>query len=45
MAAILMLVHILPPTAKGKRHGKISATEAVDHVVKFMKVYILDIDD
>ncbi|XP_046902338.1 uncharacterized protein LOC124485075 isoform X1 [Hypomesus transpacificus] len=25
LAAILMLVHILPPTAKGKRHGKISA--------------------
>ncbi|CAL8382018.1 unnamed protein product [Arctogadus glacialis] len=38
LAAILLLVHLLPPTAKGKRHGKISATEAADHVVKFMKV-------
>ncbi|XP_076149343.1 uncharacterized protein LOC143133466 [Alosa pseudoharengus] len=38
LAAILLLVHLLPPTAKGKRHGKISATEATDHVVKFMKV-------
>ncbi|XP_028456286.1 uncharacterized protein LOC114570240 [Perca flavescens] len=38
LAAILLLVHLLPPTAKGQRHGKISATEATDHVVKFMKV-------
>ncbi|XP_062395775.1 uncharacterized protein LOC134083467 [Sardina pilchardus] len=38
LAAILLLIHLLPPTAKGKRHGKISATEATDHVVKFMKV-------
>ncbi|XP_017281814.3 uncharacterized protein LOC108241867 [Kryptolebias marmoratus] len=38
MAAILLLVHLLPPTAKGRKHVKISATEAADHVVKFMKV-------
>ncbi|XP_058505767.1 uncharacterized protein LOC131472512 isoform X2 [Solea solea] len=38
VAAILLLVHLLPPTAKGKRHGKISASEAADHVIKFMKV-------
>ncbi|XP_035984719.1 uncharacterized protein LOC118558304 isoform X2 [Fundulus heteroclitus] len=37
LAAILLLVHLLPPTAKGKRQGKISAPEAADRVVKFMK--------
>ncbi|XP_077079065.1 uncharacterized protein LOC143732177 [Siphateles boraxobius] len=38
MAAILLLVHLLPPTIKGRKTGKISATEAVENVVKFMKV-------
>ncbi|XP_014909452.1 uncharacterized protein LOC106960717 isoform X2 [Poecilia latipinna] len=38
VAAILLLVHLLPPTAKGRKHVKISATEAADRVVKFMKV-------
>ncbi|XP_043959661.1 uncharacterized protein LOC122823761 [Gambusia affinis] len=38
LVAILLLVHLLPPTAKGKKHVKIRATEAADHVVKFMKV-------
>ncbi|XP_077417648.1 uncharacterized protein LOC144048988 [Vanacampus margaritifer] len=38
LAAILLLVHLLPPTAKGKRHGKISASEAAEHLLKFMKV-------
>ncbi|XP_014844939.1 PREDICTED: uncharacterized protein LOC106919223 isoform X2 [Poecilia mexicana] len=38
VAAILLLVHLLPPTAKGKKHVKIGATEAADRVVKFMKV-------
>ncbi|XDV16209.1 hypothetical protein PO909_016025 [Leuciscus waleckii] len=38
VAAILLLVHLLPPTIKGRKTGKISATEAADHVVKFMKV-------
>lgn len=38
LAAILLLVHLLPPTAKGKKTGKISATEAADLVIKFMKV-------
>lgn len=38
LAAILLLVHFLPPTTKGQRHGKISATETTDHVVKFMKL-------
>ncbi|KAL2086018.1 hypothetical protein ACEWY4_017077 [Coilia grayii] len=37
LAAILLLLHLLPPTAKGKMHGKISAANAADHVVKFMK--------
>lgn len=38
LAAILLLLHLLPPTAKGKVHGKISAANAADHVIKFMKV-------
>ncbi|XP_016116388.1 uncharacterized protein [Sinocyclocheilus grahami] len=38
VAAILLLVHLLPPTVKGRKTGKISATEAADHVVKFIKV-------
>ncbi|XP_051571183.1 uncharacterized protein LOC127450830 isoform X1 [Myxocyprinus asiaticus] len=38
VAAILLLVHLLPPTVKGRKTGKISATEAADRVVKFMKV-------
>ncbi|KAG7459331.1 hypothetical protein MATL_G00209520 [Megalops atlanticus] len=41
LAAILLLVHLLPPTTKGKRHGKFSASEAADHVFKFMKPSIL----
>ncbi|XP_043986042.1 uncharacterized protein LOC122839002 [Gambusia affinis] len=38
LAAILLLVHLLPPTVKGKKHVKVSAAEAADRVVKFMKV-------
>ncbi len=38
MAAILLLVHLLPPTVKLRKTGKISATEAADHVVMFIKV-------
>lgn len=38
-AVILLLVHLLPPTIKGRETGKFGATEAADHVVKFMKVY------
>lgn len=38
LAAILLLLHLLPPTAKGKVHGKINAAEAAEHVIKFMKV-------
>lgn len=38
LAAILLLVHLLPPTAKGKKTRKISAAEAADQVIKFMKV-------
>ncbi|KAK2907051.1 hypothetical protein Q8A67_006036 [Cirrhinus molitorella] len=37
VAAILLLLHLLPPTVKGRKTGKISATEAADHAVKFMK--------
>ncbi|KAK0136978.1 hypothetical protein N1851_026844 [Merluccius polli] len=37
LAAILL--HLLPPTAKGKKTSvKISVTEAADRVIKFMKV-------
>ncbi|XP_063076104.1 uncharacterized protein LOC134466140 [Engraulis encrasicolus] len=38
LAAILLLLHLLPPTAKGKAHGKMSAADAVAHVINFMKV-------
>ncbi|XP_041958806.1 uncharacterized protein LOC121718053 isoform X2 [Alosa sapidissima] len=37
LATILLLLHLLPPTSKGKKHKKISAAEAGDHLVKFMK--------
>uniref|UniRef100_A0AAV2L8G8 Uncharacterized protein n=1 Tax=Knipowitschia caucasica TaxID=637954 RepID=A0AAV2L8G8_KNICA len=40
LAAILLLVHLLPPTKKGKKFGRISATDATDHVVKFMKLCV-----
>ncbi|KAM4597229.1 uncharacterized protein V3H82_023060 [Fundulus diaphanus] len=45
LAAILLLVHLLPPTAKGKRQGKISAPEAADRVVKFMKTAVAAFDE
>lgn len=38
LATILLLLHLLPPTSKGKKHKKISASEAGDHLVKFLKV-------
>ncbi|XP_060921976.1 uncharacterized protein LOC133018968 [Limanda limanda] len=38
MAAILLLLHLLPPTVKGKKAGKMSASEAVRRLIKFMKV-------
>lgn len=38
LAATLLLVHLLPPTVKGKGHGKMSASEAADHITKLMKV-------
>ena len=38
LAALLLLVHLLPPTAKGKKMGKVSARDAADHVMKFVKV-------
>lgn len=37
LATILLLLHLLPPTSKGKKHKKISASEAGDHLVKFLK--------
>ncbi|XP_069388057.1 uncharacterized protein [Paralichthys olivaceus] len=38
MAAILLLLHLLPPTVKGKKAGKMSASEAARRLIKFMKV-------
>ena len=40
MSAILLLLHLLPPSAQGrKRPGKISASQAVDQLIRFQKVY------
>ncbi|KAL7857217.1 hypothetical protein SRHO_G00161160 [Serrasalmus rhombeus] len=38
LACILLLLHLLFPTSKGKKMGKISASEAEDRLVKFMRV-------
>ncbi|XP_030587923.1 uncharacterized protein LOC115782070 isoform X1 [Archocentrus centrarchus] len=39
MSAILLLLHLLPPSAQGrKRPGKMSASQAVDHLIRFLKV-------
>lgn len=38
VAAILLLVHLLPPSNHQRKTGKIDATEAAGHVVKFIKV-------
>ncbi|KAJ8369410.1 hypothetical protein SKAU_G00094380 [Synaphobranchus kaupii] len=38
MSAILLLLHLLPPTCKGKKTGKMSASDAAGHLIKFMKV-------
>ncbi|XP_036978681.1 uncharacterized protein LOC119033139 [Acanthopagrus latus] len=38
MSAILLLLHLLPPSAQGrKRPGKMSASQAVGHLIKFIK--------
>ncbi|XP_032386248.1 uncharacterized protein LOC116698425 [Etheostoma spectabile] len=38
MSSILVLVHLLPPSPHGrKRPGKLSAKQASDHLVKFIK--------
>ncbi|CAL8262167.1 unnamed protein product [Boreogadus saida] len=38
MSAIILLLHLLPPSAQGrKRPGKISASNAVYHLIKFQK--------
>ncbi|KAL7882948.1 hypothetical protein SRHO_G00006060 [Serrasalmus rhombeus] len=39
MSAILLLLHLLPPSAQGrKRPGKMSASQAVDQLIRFQKV-------
>nr|XP_043888719.1 uncharacterized protein LOC122773835 isoform X1 [Solea senegalensis] len=38
MSAILLLLHLLPPSAQGrKRPGKVSACQAVEHLIRFIK--------
>lgn len=39
MAAILLLLYLLPPTVKGKKSGKMSVSEATQRLIKFMKVF------
>lgn len=42
MSSILVLVHLLPPSSQcRKRLGKISARQACDRLVKFIKVKLL----
>nr|XP_024654807.1 uncharacterized protein LOC101480956 [Maylandia zebra] len=38
LAAILLLLHLLPPTSKGRKSSKISTSDAAHHLMKFMKV-------
>ncbi|XDV17358.1 hypothetical protein PO909_023232 [Leuciscus waleckii] len=39
MSAILLLLHLLPPSAQvRKRPGKLSAYQAVDQIIRFQKV-------
>ncbi|XP_013855967.1 uncharacterized protein LOC106511775 [Austrofundulus limnaeus] len=39
LSSILLLVHLLPPTAKGhKKSAKISSYQAVDYVVKYLQM-------
>ena len=39
MSSILLLLHLMPPSpGRNKRPGKLSARQATDHLVKFMKV-------
>ncbi|XP_063055232.1 uncharacterized protein LOC134449289 isoform X2 [Engraulis encrasicolus] len=37
LATIFLLLHLLPPTSQGRKHKKISAAEATDHLVKFLQ--------
>ncbi|XP_019115208.2 uncharacterized protein LOC109138679 [Larimichthys crocea] len=39
LSSILLLVHLLPPTAKGhKKSAKISSCQAIDHVVRYLRI-------
>nr|XP_055074954.1 uncharacterized protein LOC129454451 [Misgurnus anguillicaudatus] len=39
LSSILLLVHLLPPTSKGHKQGaKISSYQAVNHVVRYLKI-------
>ncbi|KAJ8000805.1 hypothetical protein DPEC_G00184130 [Dallia pectoralis] len=38
LATILLLLHLLPPTSKGPKTAKIRASQAADHLVRFLKV-------
>ncbi|XP_041802086.1 uncharacterized protein LOC121612955 [Chelmon rostratus] len=39
MTSVLLLIHLMPPSPDGrnKRPGKLSARQAIDHLVKFIK--------
>ncbi|XP_034757289.1 uncharacterized protein LOC117962231 [Etheostoma cragini] len=42
MSAILLLLHLLPPSAQGrKRPGKLSAYQAVDQLIRFQKFEVI----
>ncbi|XP_047197196.1 uncharacterized protein LOC118114493, partial [Hippoglossus stenolepis] len=39
LSSILLLVHLLPPTSKGhKKNAKISSYQAVNHVVRYLRI-------
>ncbi|XP_041915426.1 uncharacterized protein LOC121680250 isoform X2 [Alosa sapidissima] len=39
MSAILLLLHLLPPSAQGRKgSGKMSASQAIDQLIRFQKV-------
>ncbi|XP_056284345.1 uncharacterized protein LOC130202665 isoform X2 [Pseudoliparis swirei] len=38
LSSILLLVHLLPPTAKGPKSPKISSHQAIKHVVRYLRI-------
>uniref|UniRef100_A0AAV2JVL3 Uncharacterized protein n=1 Tax=Knipowitschia caucasica TaxID=637954 RepID=A0AAV2JVL3_KNICA len=38
LSSLLLLVYLLPPTSQGRRKpGRLSATHAIEHLVRFLK--------